>query len=105
MFLIFTVPLALLALDGLAVLVSNGLYQLIWGFKRLGVTAASIWLRHMLLTGACQVGYVLLVLLADIAIRLSHSQNEFALQLLLLSSFVIPPVLLLYRHRHLSTPN
>jgi hypothetical protein len=105
MFLVFTVPLTLLALNGLALLVSNGLYQLIWGFKRPGVTAASVWLRHMLLTGLCQAGFVLLVLLADIAIRLSFDQNEFALQILLLSSFVIPPVILLCRHRQLSTPN
>ena len=98
MFLIFTVPLALLVLDICIVSLTNLLYQFFWGFKRFGIRATAVWRRHLLLTGACQAGFVLLVILADAAIRLSSRQNESALQLLLMSSFVIPPALLLLKH-------
>ena len=103
MFLIFTVPLALFLLDILAVALSVQFYRYIRGPKRQEVPATSLSRKILLWTGACQLGWCGLVLVADMAAHLGNSSNEMALQLLLLSSFVIPPVLLIVMHRHLST--
>ena len=103
MFLIFTVPLTLLLFDTLSIAFFVTVYRLFGKYKRWAIVPKAVGKRLLLLTGAYQLGWCVLVLVADGVSRLSNRSNETALQLLLMSSFVLPPVLLLLKHRQFST--
>jgi hypothetical protein len=102
MFIVFTAPLALLFLDTLSVGLCRALYYRIQNAKRGGAVAAPGFGRLLLLTGAWQVGFVVLLLVADLNVNLTMRQNEAALHSLLLSAFISPPLLLWWKHRQFS---
>jgi hypothetical protein len=102
MFIAFTAPLALLCLDMLSVGLCWALYRQIQNTKRKGAATGPSFGRLLLLTGTCQVGFVALLMVAELNVRLTMRQNEIALHSLLLSAFVFPPLLLWWKHRQFS---
>ncbi|MDO7853385.1 hypothetical protein [Hymenobacter convexus] len=96
MFIAFTAPLALLLLDILSTGISLRIYKSTRSATR---NAAFTYGRLLLLTGVLQVVFVALLLGVDLNFRLSMRQNEMALYALLLSAFLIPPLLLWWKHR------
>ena len=101
MIFIFSLSLMLLLLDAIFLSLFNLLYHRIWKFERHGISAGKVLRHHALLTGACQVSFALLVLLADANVNIGARRSELALQLLLLSSIFIPLTLLFLKHRQL----
>jgi hypothetical protein len=97
MFVAFTVPLAVLLLDGLFLALFNAVY-LVSTRRVTGAAAARLPLwQQALITVGVQAGLLLLLILAEVALDLQGGDWQNFILLVAFGSTVLTPLLLLFR--------